>query len=257
LVFTESGNEMVTVIRNNRVHLTSLAVLVLALAFAGPAASNAYSDPGQISLTEKIVQSQDDLTLALDQLLSNQFTGGAPFWEMPRQHGFDKTINGYRLIAPAQFTGGRNWFQLRSLGDAAKSYLLPVDLFWEDSVWVATGSLDRDRCLSRSDMELQVCRHTFLPESVQFSSAPVGMCTKRLITGGAVLSHDNLAPPPVVKRGNIVRLMYKSEGLLVSTRAEVLENGGQGDAIRVRPLDAHKPCKALVMNPTEVEVIIP
>lgn len=234
-----------------------LLITMAALMNAAPVWGTVFTSAEQSSLPEKIIQNQGDLTLALDELLARQFTDEAPFWELPRQHGFDESVESYKLIAPARFNGGRNWFQLRSMSDAAKSYLLPVDLFWEDSVWVATGSLDRDRCVTRSDMELQICRHTFLPESVRFETAPVGMCTKRLIAGGVVLSHDNLAPPPVVKRGNIVRLTYKSAGLLVTTRAEVLENGGEGDAINVRPLDARKPCKAVVLNSTEVEVIIP
>jgi len=213
---------------------------------------------GEIVVQTNLVYTQDDLSMALDNLLSKSFPNNAPFWEMPRLHPFAEAGDAsYRLITPESLTGGRNWFQLRKIDASAKSYLLPVDLFWEDSVWIATHVIKRGQTITPTDLTWRICRHSFLPGEVSFTSSPVGLCARKQIADGSIVITSNLEKPPVIKRGTIVRLLYKSPGLSVSARAEALENGGQGDEIRVRTLDTRKPCRALVMNATEVEVIIP
>ncbi len=229
-------------------------VILIALLFLAPVTSLA----GEIITETNLVYSQDELVIVLDQILAKYFPDSAPFWELPRPHPFTEEDEvSLEVIIPQALTGGRNWFQLRKDDMSSKSYLLPVDLFWEDSVWVTTRPVQRGETITTTDLSWRICRHSFLPGEISFDISPVGLCARKLIANGSIITASNLEPPPVIKRGTIVRLLYKSPGLTVSARAEALENGSQGEEIRVRTLDTRTPCRAMVMNATEVEVVIP
>ena len=205
-----------------------------------------------------LVGSQAELAAALGRTLRGAFPDAPPDWEVARRHRFDQHEGVlFRLVSPEQLTGGRNWFQLRSEAAAAKSYLLPVDIFWEDSVWVTLRPLGAGDCLTAQDVARRTARHTEPPGQVQFASAPVGLCVQKALGEGTVLTHELLAPPPVIDRGRIVHLVYQSPGLRVVARAEALECGGLGQTIRVRPLDGRRSCQGVIRSADEVEVIAP
>ena len=204
------------------------------------------------------VSSPQQLDRAIAATLTAAFPRHPPVWELARQHNFPESGQvSYRLLPPENLQGGRNWFQLRSAAQAAKTYLLPVDVYWEDSVWVAVRPLRGGQPVRREDMARRFQRHTQLPQQVRFPAAPIGLCAARAVGAGAVLTHQLLAPPPVVARGHIVRLIYEGRGLRVCARAEALENGALGETIRVRPLDGRQYCKGIVRTAEEVEVIVP
>ncbi len=222
------------------------------------------------------VSSPETLEEALGRMLAAAFPSQPPSWAIDRQHPFDRYADyTFRLVAPQALRGGRNWFQLHGergavpaadRGDGTrlgagegdvKSFLLPVDVHWEDSVWVANRPLASGAVLEQGDLIRRWGRHTQLPRDVSFAEPPVGMALTRSLQAGEVVVHDAVAPPPVVKRGEIVRLVYRNGGLLVSARAEALESGALGEEIRVRPLDARRTCRGRVHGQAEVEVVVP
>ncbi len=207
---------------------------------------------------DPLIRTAAELNQTLGQVLSLAFPGRMPLWELPRPHAFGASgPSAYHLLNPKSIKGGRNWFQLRDAEASGKAYLLPVDVFWEDSVWVAARALQAHRRLGQDDLMLQVSKHTFLRAEIRFDGSPVGLCVKRAMNAGEVITRTLLGPPPLVERGQIVRLIYQSPGLLVSARAEALESGAWGETIRVRPLDARKACQGVVKSAYEVEVMIP
>jgi flagella basal body P-ring formation protein FlgA len=225
-------------------------ILTLLLTFS---AGTAAAGPDELT-----VGSEAQLETLLGRTLHRAFPDAPPRWEIVRPHRFAQDDDAsFRLVLPEALTGGRNWFQLRGSGSPAKSYLLPVDLFWEDSVWVTTRALRAGDCLGAEDLAWRFARHIHPPAQTRFAPAPTGLCAERPLGAGTVLTHELLSPPPVIDRGRIVHLVYHSPGLRVAARAEALESGGLGATIRVRPLDSRSSCKGVVRSASEVEVIAP
>lgn len=206
---------------------------------------------------DQMVSNGGELQRALGQSFAAAFPDRPPMWELPREHDFTRSgAAALALRAPDELQGGRNWFRLQGAA-AGKSYLLPVDLFWEDTVWVATRALRTRHCLTARDCERRFVRHTLRPDELLGGGPPTGLCLRRSVSAGQTLSRALLAPPPLIERGRIVRLLYQNAGLTVSARAEALEDGGVGEAIRVRPIDSRRTCQAIVRTTDEVEVILP
>jgi len=207
---------------------------------------------------EAVVRSADELHAELERVCAARFPENPPGCDIPRAHAFDPegTIP-YRLVVPSPLKGGRNWFQLCESGRRSRAYLLRVDLYWEDSVWVATRALPAGTQLDSGDLTRRLARHTQEPGQVDLDGPFEGLCVSEAVGAGEVITRAVLRQAPMVARGDLVRLVYRRPGLLVSSRAEVLEDGAEGESIRVRPLDGRKVCQALVKGAGEVEVIAP
>jgi flagella basal body P-ring formation protein FlgA len=209
---------------------------------------------------------QAELEAVLGRYLAEAFPGRATEWSLGRRHPFEElTEYTFQLLAPETLLGGRNWFQLRGERALAgrpdrepdvKSFLLPVDVGWSDSVWVTGRALPAGHVLAAGDVDRRWLQHTHPQAAVDFP-APLGLVLRQGRRAGAVLIRDLLTAPPVVARGSMVRLIYRRGCLTVAARAEALESGAAGDEIRVRPLDSRRTCRGRVQGAQEVEVIVP
>jgi flagellar basal body P-ring formation protein FlgA len=213
------------------------------------------------------LRTQADVDDAIGRILAAAFPQNPPGWEVVRRHPVEQ-LEGYafELVAPATLQGGRVWFQLqgqRPPADAAatgadvKTFLLPVDLFWEDSVWVAVRPLAARHVLTAGDLERRWVRHAETPAEVDLAAPPMGLALGRAMTAGQIVEQSLLRTAPVVARGDVVRLVYRRGALTVAARAEALQGGAPGDEINVRPLDGRRTCRGRVGGPGEVEVIVP
>ncbi len=224
-------------------------------------ADRAWPGPGE---TTPPLRTQADLDRAVSRALATAFPENPPAWEMARRHPFERLEDyAFALIAPETLEGGRVWFQLQGQRSPAmgasdvKTFLLPVDLFWEDSVWVAARPLPAGRVLAPGDLERRWARHTAAPAEVDLGAAPLGQALGRAVTAGQVVGRSWLRAAPVVARGDVVRLVYRRGALTVAMSAEALQGGAPGEEISVRPLDGRRTCRGRVGGPGEVEVMVP
>lgn len=204
------------------------------------------------------VSSAAELEAAVTESFAAAFPARTPQWRFARPHPFASGAEGpLRLAIPVTLKGGKNWFQLRADGPKPRAYLLPVDLEWADSVWVATMPFRAGHQLAPTDVDRRWMNHTHSPQAIALPSSPVGLCVKQAVRGGEILTADNMREPYLIERGTTVRLRYQSGGLTIAARAEALENGTLGEEIRVRPLDGRTVCKGTICGEKEVEVILP
>jgi flagella basal body P-ring formation protein FlgA len=221
-------------------------------------AGRAASETG----TGRVLHTQADLDQAIGQALAQAFPQRPPEWEVTRRHPFEQLeAYAFELVVPETPAGGRTWFQLRGQrrtgAPDVKTFLVPVDVFWSDSAWVAARSLPTAHVLAAGDLERRWVRHTTGPDEVAAAAAPVGLALTRALAAGELVQRTRLRDAPVIARGDIVRLVYRRGGLLVSARAEALQGGAPGEEINVRPLDGRRTCRGRVQSPDEVEVIAP
>lgn len=63
---------------------------------------------------------------------------------------------------------------------------------------------------------------------------PVGWVTRRTISEGEVLRHPAIAPPPMVRAGEPVRLLWGRGAVRVSVRGTALGSAAEGERVAVR-----------------------
>jgi flagella basal body P-ring formation protein FlgA len=227
---------------------------VCALALSASAAAPACASPSAAEVP--IVGSAAELQAAIDHLLGESFPDRPPVWTLAREHAFAPGSR-LQLLAPQRLSGGRNWFQLRECPPGVRSFLLGVDLLWEETVWIATRPLAAGAQLRADDCTQRLCRHPYPREAVQLAAPPAGQCLASAVAAGTVLTRELLQPPPLIARGHRVRLVYARPGLTITAQAEALEDGRAGETIRVRPLDGRRVCEGVVRGPDDVEVSLP
>jgi len=204
------------------------------------------------------VNSVAELEEAVATCLASAFPERTPRWRFARPHPFASGAAGpLQLSIPVTLKGGKNWFQLKVDGPKPRAYLLPVDLEWADSVWVALKPFRAGHRLASADVERRWMNHTHSLGAILLPTSPAGLCVKQAVRGGEILTADALREPYLIERGTTVRLRYQSDGLTIATRAEALENGGLGEEIRVRPLDGRRVCQGTICGEKEVEVTLP
>jgi flagella basal body P-ring formation protein FlgA len=76
----------------------------------------------------------------------------------------------------------------------------------------------------------------------------------RQVPADRLLSWNDIARRPLVRKGEIVDVVASEGMLFVSLRALALENGAQGDLVVVRNIESHKDISAVVVADNRVEV---
>ena len=76
----------------------------------------------------------------------------------------------------------------------------------------------------------------------------------RGVAAGKVISKGDLSAPPLVRRGETVRVIYRGPGLELRTLGTVRKDGWMGDRLEVRADGAKHDCTGIVSGPDVVEV---
>lgn len=92
------------------------------------------------------------------------------------------------------------------------------------------------------------------PRAVLKESKLVGMSPRRPITAGRAVMTTEIQPPTLVRRGKRVTIHLKTKTLRLTAKGKSLENGGNGDVVRVQNIDSGKTIEAQVTGPERVTV---
>jgi flagella basal body P-ring formation protein FlgA len=78
--------------------------------------------------------------------------------------------------------------------------------------------------------------------------------TRRAIHAGEVLSPGLLSSPRLIHRGQELILFASSGAMTVTMKGEALEDGAEGDVIRVRNLSSNRVVEGRVIGADKVQV---
>lgn len=98
---------------------------------------------------------------------------------------------------------------------------------------VALRNLRSQTVITAAD--LQRAQHA-TPGALSNPSDAIGMETRVTIYAGRPIMPQDLGPPAIVERNQIVSLNYHHAGLAIVTEGRALDRGGIGDRIRVMNL---------------------
>lgn len=125
---------------------------------------------------------------------------------------------------------------------------------WRE-VPVASRPLPRGSLISIGDVAMARMDAERLPvDSVSSSALVVGLATTQDIGMGEVLRRSKIAVPPMITSGSRVTMRYRSGALEVTALGTALENGIEGQEIRVRNEASRRIVTGRVTEPGVVEM---
>lgn len=103
-----------------------------------------------------------------------------------------------------------------------------------DSV-VPTRTIRANAIIEEADVTLHAIVN---PNAYTRSMDVVGQEARTTLYAGRPILFDDVGPPAVVDRNQIVTLRYTTAGLMIITEGRSLQRGGIGDRIRIMNLDS-------------------
>ncbi|MDI3279767.1 MAG: flagellar basal body P-ring formation chaperone FlgA [Bacillota bacterium] len=141
-------------------------------------------------------------------------------------------------------------------GRVVASFRPRLEVLARGAVVVAAADLPPRRVLAREDLSVQVLALKGLPADVAWTQEDLlGQRLVRSVRAGEVLRLSAVEPVPVVEKGTEVVLTVRQRGVVVTAVGRALEDGGQGQVIRVQNVDSGKILQGRVVGPREVEVL--
>jgi len=117
-----------------------------------------------------------------------------------------------------------------------------------------TKRLNRNDIIASDDLAAKRQDISMLDaDRIEDPKQAVGQKLKLSLPAGAILYAQNLAPPPLVNRGEMVTIMAKSQAIKITTPGEARNSGALGEMVRVKNLASRREIQARVMGVGLVE----
>lgn len=122
-------------------------------------------------------------------------------------------------------------------------------------VVTATRQFDRGDMVTAEDLAVtRVPVRQTVPGAASAMQDLVGLAARRSIRPGAVLASRDFEPPNLVERGEMVTIVYRGRGLMLTARGKSLNNGAKGAGVSVVNITSNRILTATVVDRGTVEV---
>lgn len=122
-------------------------------------------------------------------------------------------------------------------------------------VLVATRRFNRGEDVSPADFQVQICDVLGSPSvPVPVDGNIADWQTRSPIGAGQILFWRDLEQKPLVHRGQMVEAIAVEGSMRITVKAQVMEDGREGDLIRVRNLSSNRDIQARILNEHTVQV---
>ncbi len=109
--------------------------------------------------------------------------------------------------------------------------------------------------ISMDDIDFIDVRSEFVKHDVVLEAEDlVGMTARRIIHAGKPIKDNDVQFPQIVKRGELVTMVFKSGPMSLTAQGKALESGAKGDTIRVVNASSSKTLQAKITAQKEVMV---
>lgn len=116
---------------------------------------------------------------------------------------------------------------------------------------LATRNIRSQTVLMPSDMELVA---QDIPGALRQVDHGIGLEARVNLYAGRPIRPEDLAPPALVERNQIVSLLYHSGGLQISTEGRTLDRAGKGETVKAMNLASRNIVTGTVLAPGQVVV---
>lgn len=162
-------------------------------------------------------------------------------------------------IASFNYTPGRDVFTAKLASPSVSNPLKTLEISGLINRTVSVPTLSatarKGDIISASDIawvdlpERNVTKDTLLD-----ADEIIGKTPQRVLTSGRIIRSNEVADPQLVSRGDDVTILYKSGGMILSAKGKSMQNGSEGDLIRVTNLSSARSMSAQVTGDRVVTV---
>lgn len=120
---------------------------------------------------------------------------------------------------------------------------------------VLMHSMDNNDVIEKDDIDYVVIAERQLrKDTVRSTSELIGLAPRSQISAKRPVRSGEVAKPRLVSKKSQVEMVYSSDYMSIRSIGQALENGAEGDLIRVKNMDSERAVTARVIGPNKVEV---
>lgn len=109
--------------------------------------------------------------------------------------------------------------------------------------------------ISKADVtEISVPKRDLRSDVIASKDALIGMTPKRSLQAGKPVASSEVTPPLMIKRNELVTVIYSNGPVHLSTKARALGNATTGETVTLMNANSKKPFDAIVTGPQQAEV---
>lgn len=116
---------------------------------------------------------------------------------------------------------------------------------------LATRTLRPQTVITAADVEVS---EADMPGAYTLAEDVIGQEARVAIYAGRPIRIEDIGPPAIVERNEIVTLYYSKSGLMIATEGRSLQRGGVGDRVRVMNLSSRSTVTGRVLRDGRVSV---
>lgn len=116
---------------------------------------------------------------------------------------------------------------------------------------VPTRTIRANATIAETDVMLKSIKN---PNALTRIMDVVGQEARTTLYAGRPILFDDIGPPALVARNQIVILKYEASGLVIETEGRSLQRGGIGDRIRIMNLDSRSTVSGQVQADGSIRV---
>ena len=113
------------------------------------------------------------------------------------------------------------------------------------------GSVIRANDIDFIPMRATEAKHDMVLETEEL----INMTPRRILVAGEPIKDNEIEPPQIVSRGELVTMIYKNGPLSLTAQGKALQNGAKGDMIRVVNSSSSRTIEAQITDMGEVAVL--
>ncbi|GFE49559.1 flagella basal body P-ring formation protein FlgA [Roseobacter cerasinus] len=125
-----------------------------------------------------------------------------------------------------------------------------ANVAWSDVV-VPTRTIRANAIISDIDVGTKAGQ---IPNGFDHIGDVIGQEARTTLYAGRPILVDDIGPPAVVTRNQLVALRFETSGLIITTEGRSLERGGVGDRVRVMNLTSRATLFGLIQPDGSVRV---
>lgn len=174
-----------------------------------------------------------------DEDIDFEFFGGQT------NFAFDDAQNIKIMISNAKFDQQQNKFSTEAEVFGDGKFLAKTSLqgkfYILGEAYVPNRNINKGEEIRAEDLKKISLRINRLkPQNLTEAEKMVGKEAKRSLREGKIVNDKDVGEKQIIKKGDIVRLIYKTDKMLISANAEAMEDGCRGQKIEVRNTKSKK-----------------
>jgi len=172
---------------------------------------------------------------------------GSPLTIAVEQIGGDQRSNRFQAIIAAP-AGDREAERIRVTGRVVQTVEIPVPVRV-----INAGEVVRDQDLVFQRVRADIANRTVLTDPIRI----VGRTTRRALPMGQAIRAGDLVATHLVTKNGIVDVRIVSRGMSLVMQGKALEDGAEGDTVRVLNTRSNKTVQGVVTGPNQITVSPP